>query len=98
LANLEKYLVEVLVPNNGGIPRVSITLIPVKSTEFVENIKKALHNPVDLEIEIPAGSSVIVAYLKTLVDNAAVLNNILKPLGESSFNSEKSTRCLNYHS
>ncbi|HYH03489.1 MAG TPA: spore germination protein, partial [Bacillota bacterium] len=71
---------------------MSITLIPVKSTEFVENIKKALHNPVDLEIEIPAGSSVIVAYLKTLVDNAAVLNNILKPLGESSFNSEKSTR------
>lgn len=93
LANLESYIENNLLHHhNGGSRSVPITVIPAKTREFVEIIKESLHHPIDLAIETPSRSSITVLFLKTLVDNNRVINNILKPLGKELLISEKSTR------
>ena len=60
-----------------------------KSMDFIQSVKEGLHYAVDLEVETRVGTLVTVIFLKTLVDHTRVLNNILIPLEEASFNLEK---------
>ena len=57
--------------------------IPARTEEFITAIQDALHYPMDLEVESPAGPLLTVVYLRTITGHERVLDRILNPLGDT---------------